>query len=566
MDLKEYLKVKEDYEVPTALMNTLLSDSSRVQLFEMFKKENFNCDFIRSYFETNQADRKNFMQDFTPDCIGEIVRGIVGKTDSVTDVCSGTGSLSVKVWKDNPNAFYRCEEYSTAALPFTLFNLAIRNITGYVIHENVLTKEIIARYYLKKGTSYSTITKKNIDVENEVTTVVTNPPYSQKWDEAENYSNDERFRSFGLPPKAKADFAFLLHGFYKLKKDGIMVAILPNGVLFRGQKEGVIRKKLIELGAIETVISLPKNLFANTSIPTILLVLRKERSNKDVYFIDAAELFEKQKNINNMTQEHVDKVLNAYFSRKNIEKFAYLAKYEEIVENEFNLNVSRYVDTFEAEPVKDIDEIMRDLRQYNHEERMAGMNLLDMMYELKGTTEEAERQIKEAVRDYELYMQERMKELPIEEKISKLHLSNPKWQNVIDIADVERAVKGKIYRAGSTLIPLSAVKEDCVPIYLQKDMEVDTRYAVISFRIPCIPGYMWNSVCSVFPRFAHKYAAGLNIQFDTLKYMQIPVHNITEQKLLQNEFDRQEEMERREAELVDKFISIKKTMLNMMFV
>lgn len=298
MELKELLQVKEDYQVPDKLMSVLLDDAKRPELFKHFEKEDLKRDFLREYFETNQADRKNFMQDFTPDCVGEIVRGIIGNTDSVLDVCSGTGGLSTKAWADNPNAEFRCEEYSEAALPFTLFNMAIRNVNGHVVHENVLTREIKAIYKLSKGEKYSSIELELIDEEQPVSVAVTNPPYSQKWENINEYKDDVRFKEYGLPPKSKADFAFLLHAYSKIKEHGILVAILPHGVLFRGAAEGSIRQRLVETGAIETIIGLPENLFTNTSIPTVLLIMRRDRANKDIYFIDASKRFVKKKNIN----------------------------------------------------------------------------------------------------------------------------------------------------------------------------------------------------------------------------------------------------------------------------
>ncbi|MCC9861207.1 type I restriction-modification system subunit M, partial [Streptococcus agalactiae] len=156
--------------------------------------------------------------------------------------------------------------------------------------------------------------------------VLMNPPYSLKWSATAGFLTDPRFSSYGvLAPKSKADFAFLLHGFYHLKNTGTMAIVLPHGVLFRGAAEGKIRQKLLEQGAIDTIIGLPSNIFYNTSIPTTIIILKKNRTNKDVFFIDASKEFDKGKNQNTMTDAHIKKILDAYKSRDNSDKFSYLA-------------------------------------------------------------------------------------------------------------------------------------------------------------------------------------------------------------------------------------------------
>src|SRR5699024_7446562 len=141
--------------------------------------------------------------------------------------------------------------------------------------------------------------------------VLMNPPYSAKWSADSGFLQDPRFSSFGvLAPKSKADFAFLLHGYYHLKQNsGVMAIVLPHGVLFRGNAEGKIRQRLLEEGAIDTVIGLPANIFFNTSIPTTIMILKKNRTNRDVLFIDASKEFEKGKNQNIMTDKHIEKIL-----------------------------------------------------------------------------------------------------------------------------------------------------------------------------------------------------------------------------------------------------------------
>ena len=195
-----------------------------------------------------------------------------------------------------------------------------------------------------------------------------NPPYSAKWSAAAGFLQDERFSDYGvLAPKSKADYAFLLHGLYHLKNNGTMAIVLPHGVLFRGAAEGKIREKLLRSGNIYAVIGLPANLFYNTSIPTCIIVLKKHRDGRDVLFIDASKKFNKGKKQNEMTDEHIDEVLTLYSDRKTVEKESYLASFEDIEKNDFNLNIPRYVDNFEKEEDVDINALLQDMKKTDDE-------------------------------------------------------------------------------------------------------------------------------------------------------------------------------------------------------
>ena len=233
--------------------------------------------------------------------------------------------------------------------------------------------------------------------------VLMNPPYSAKWSASSGFMADPRFSPFGkLAPQSKADFAFLLHGYYHLKQDnGVMAIVLPHGVLFRGNAEGTIRKALLEEGAIDTVIGLPANIFFNTSIPTTVIILKKNRTNRDVYFIDASKEFDKGKNQNIMTDVHIEKILEAYKSREEIDKFAHLASYEEIVENDYNLNIPRYVDTFEEEEVEPLTDIVSKINTTNEAIQNQTASLLEMLGQLHGTTPEADAELKKFLKEFE---------------------------------------------------------------------------------------------------------------------------------------------------------------------
>ena len=191
--------------------------------------------------------------------------------------------------------------------------------------------------------------------------VVANPPFSYRWEPTEALGEDVRFKNHGLAPKSAADFAFLLHGFHYLKDEGVMAIILPHGVLFRGGAEERIRTKLLKDGHIDTVIGLPANLFYSTGIPVCILVLKKCKKPDDVLFINAAEHFEKGKRQNQLTDEHIDKIIETYQFRKEEERYSRRVSMEEIETNDFNLNISRYISTATAEDEIDLQAVNAEL-------------------------------------------------------------------------------------------------------------------------------------------------------------------------------------------------------------
>ena len=184
--------------------------------------------------------------------------------------------------------------------------------------------------------------------------VVANPPFSYRWEPTEALGEDFRFKGYGLAPKSAADFAFLLHGFHFLGDEGTMAIILPHGVLFRGGVENRIRTKLLKDGHIDTVIGLPANLFFSTGIPVCILVLKKCKKPDDVLFINAAEHYEKGKRQNQLLPEHIDKIVDTYQYRREEERYARRVALEEIENNDYNLNISRYVSTAESEEEIDL--------------------------------------------------------------------------------------------------------------------------------------------------------------------------------------------------------------------
>lgn len=213
--------------------------------------------------------------------------------------------------------------------------------------------------------------------------IAMNPPYSLKWSADKKLLKDSRFKHYQtLAPKSKADYAFVLHAFYHLKKSGTMAVVLPHGVLFRGGREGKIRKQLLEDGSIDALIGLPPKLFNATSIPTIIMVLKKDKPDKSVLFIDASREFEKEKNQNVLRKKDIQKILNTWRKRKEIKRYSHLASFSEIKENGFNLNLPRYVDTFVPEPPVDLLKVTEDLHTTNQQIRENELQLADMLGQL----------------------------------------------------------------------------------------------------------------------------------------------------------------------------------------
>lgn len=290
----------------------------------------------------------------------------------VYDPCMGSGSLmlSCRNYSTEPDFI---KYYGQELMPST-YNLARMNMFLHgVLPEN---------QHLRNGDTLDADWP--TDEETEFDAVTMNPPYSANWSAAEGFKQDERFMDYGgkLAPKSKADYAFLLHGFYHLKQTGTMAIVLPHGVLFRGAAEGSIRRTLLENGSIYAVIGLPSNMFYNTSIPTCIIVLKKHREGRDVLFIDASKLFEKEKKQNVMKEEHINHVLELYNDRKTVEKEAYLASYDDIVANDFNLNIPRYVDTTEEEEEIDLNALTQSMRETDKQIKEENAALVGMMKEL----------------------------------------------------------------------------------------------------------------------------------------------------------------------------------------
>lgn len=276
------------------------------------------------------------------------------KEIQIYDPTSGSGSLLINIGQsvakhidDKNNIKYYAQELKQNTYNLTRMNLVMRDILpNNIVTRNGDTLEEDWPYF-DENDPVKTYNPLYVDV------VVSNPPYSQRW-ETSNKDTDPRYARFGLAPKAKADYAFLLHDLYHLKPDGIMTIVLPHGVLFRGGEEGNIRKNLIEGNHIDAIIGLPAKIFFGTSIETIIIILKQKRENTDVLIVDASKGFVKSGNNNLLQASDIKRIADTVINRESIMKFSKVVKRDVIRKNDYNLNISRYVDSSEDAETWDI--------------------------------------------------------------------------------------------------------------------------------------------------------------------------------------------------------------------
>ena len=324
-------------------------------------------EYLIGEFAANSGQKAG--EFYTPQMISSILSKIVSldsqdpttgkktKIDRVLDFACGSGSLLLNVrhemGKHGIGKIYGQEKN------ITTYNLARMNMLLHGVKDT--------EFEIHHGDSllndWDILNEMNPAKKMQFDAIVANPPFSYRWEPTEEMGKDFRFKNYGLAPKSAADFAFLLHGFHFLREDGTMAIILPHGVLFRGGKEELIRKKLLNDGNIDAVIGLPSNLFYSTGIPVCILVLKKCKKNDDVLFINASssENFEKGKRQNTLRKEDVTKIVETYQYRKDVERYSRRVSMCEIKENDYNLNISRYVSTAKEEALIDLSEVHKQL-------------------------------------------------------------------------------------------------------------------------------------------------------------------------------------------------------------
>lgn len=315
----------------------------------------FIYEYLISMFAANAGKKAG--EFYTPHEVSLLMSEIISdhlkdnQYIEIYDPTSGSGSLLINIGKsvakrigNSNNIKYYAQELKSNTYNLTRMNLVMRGIKpDNIVARNGDTLEDDWPYFdeANKETTYTPLY---------VDAVVSNPPYSQKW----TPKSDVRYERFGLAPKGKADYAFLLHDLYHIKPSGIMAIVLPHGVLFRGGEEGEIRKNLIEYNHIDAIIGLPANIFFGTGIPTIIMILKQKRSNTDVLIVDASKGFAKEGKNNKLRASDIKRIADTVINRLEIPKYSKLVSREEIRQNDYNLNIPRYVDSSEAAESWDI--------------------------------------------------------------------------------------------------------------------------------------------------------------------------------------------------------------------
>ena len=318
----------------------------------------FIYEYLISMFAANAGKKAG--EFYTPHEVSLLMSEIVAdhlkdrNEIKIYDPTSGSGSLLINIGKsvakfiDNENNIkYYAQELKQNTYNLTRMNLVMRGI----LPDNIVTRNGDTLEddwpYFDENDPIGTYDPLYVDA------VVSNPPYSQAWNPTDK-ETDPRYARFGLAPKGKADYAFLLHDLFHLKSDGIMTIVLPHGVLFRGGEEGEIRKNLIEQNHIDAIIGLPANIFFGTGIPTIIMVLKQKRSNTDVLIVDASKGFIKVGKNNKLRASDIKRIVDVVTKRESVQKFSKVVSRDEIRKNDYNLNIPRYVDSSEAAESWDI--------------------------------------------------------------------------------------------------------------------------------------------------------------------------------------------------------------------
>lgn len=373
MDLNS-TKLGKTPEARNAIIAKVLSHLDKID----FKLENTELDVLGDAYEYligqfASGAGKKAGEFYTPQEVSMVLAKLVTtgkqKLKSVYDPTCGSGSLLLRVAKEvkEVSTFYGQE------LNRTTYNLARMNMILHGVH------------YRKFDIKQEDTLEHPQHIDKTFEAIVANPPFSAQWSANPLFTSDDRFSQYGkLAPSSKADFAFVQHMIYHLAENGIMAIVLPHGALFRSGAEQHIRRYLIEdKNYLDAVIGLPANLFYGTPIPTCIMVFKKCRENpEDVLFINAAEYFERGTQ-NTLRQEDIDRIIDTYRNRKEVPKYSSLASLEFIAENEYNLNIPRYVNTFEEEEKIDIAAVAKQLKSLEKEMKNTDAELLAFCKELK---------------------------------------------------------------------------------------------------------------------------------------------------------------------------------------
>lgn len=388
MELKkivnEFSKLVGDGDIFDAVKSVLFSDRKNdvlAQYVELIGGE-LETDELQKIFQYYHADRKEKCQDFTPKSIAKLCAAETATDGGVVyDLCAGSGALTIQKWAQNPNKTFICEELDERVVPLLLFNMAVRNMTGYVINRNALTMELVRCYEVKAGERFSDIQEINEPPTIEADEIVSNPPYNIKWEPPSPLFADSRFQGKPMPPVANANYAFVLTALDRMKPGGRCAFVLPTGVL-SGDQEKEIREYLIDAGLIERIVTLPGSMFESTSIGTCVMVF--SRGNKGVKMYDCRKKAEQEqrdqngqfggashenrtyhKTVNVLPDELIETLCG---DCENVPEFSKEVINDELKENDYILACSRYIDFAKREEThRPYADIMADINRVARE-------------------------------------------------------------------------------------------------------------------------------------------------------------------------------------------------------
>lgn len=358
-------KLGKDYAHRNASLCNIIStlESSLVSFSKDYDILGDAYEYLIGEFAANAGQKAG--EFYTPQQISTILSRLVildtqdpttgtkKQLGSILDFACGSGSLLLNVKHQMEDAGGKIGKIYGQEKNITTYNLARMNMLLHGVKDSAFSifhGDTLAN-------DWPMLTAEDPSKQMRFDAVVANPPFSLKWTPKEEDAQDPRFANYGVAPKSAADFAFLLHGLNYLADNGTMAIILPHGVLFRGGSEEKIRTKLLKDNNIDCVIGLPSNLFFSTGIPVCIIVLKKCRKNDDVLFINAAELFEKGKKQNKLTPEHIEKIVKAYQYRTEEPRFSRRVSLQEIEDNDYNLNITRYVSLAKEEEPVSLEEV-----------------------------------------------------------------------------------------------------------------------------------------------------------------------------------------------------------------
>ncbi|MEE0005926.1 MAG: N-6 DNA methylase [Ruminococcus sp.] len=562
--INEIFGINESFELPKVLLSKLMNESEKNKLCDKLLQYDFDYknDCLRDYFQENNTNRNALKQDYTPDCLCTLISRLMPKTKNIIDICSGTGALTVSADYNNIN--YQCEELSQMSIPILLLNLCIRNLKATVLQKNVLENKVEKVYKLAQGEKYSNITVAGGYEEQKVSCVISNPPYSLSWKPV----TDERFTGYELAPKAKSDYAFVIDGLSRLNDNGKAFYILPHGVLFRGAAEGKIRKKLVDNNLISAIIGVPDKLFLNTQIPVCIIVFDKAKKDNKILFIDASKDFKKNGKQNLMTSEQIERIVETYRNRRTVNKFASLVNLRQIIENDYNLNIPRYVDNYEPEPLPPIGETVKELVNIDLQIQKQEREIAEMIQDFEFATPELEEEYQNSIMPFLNYLDKN----PLEEVnknwiayqsmvaiAEELQNEPSEVVKLYDVAEIERVKKNQVYSKGTLYLQFSAT--DKTIRYLGKSSTLETKFGIIKPK-GINSKYLYFILQKELPNFLARYLSGININPDIFKFMKFEIHTsaVAQAKVVKA-------LELAElAELaVDKWKDFKKYHLGMMF-